>query len=274
MSRIALGTMRFAEKSMRAKEVSSLIEYCLKAGVTSLHASHEYESYQLFCSALSQLSQADRAKIDSIVKVSGPHFDESTFCKSTFEYRIDQFLKETGLEHIDVCQWMWRLNPLDDDLRIERYDSQSQQIEECFAELKQSGKVKSFMCFPYSARFMRHVIPNSQLDGHINYLNFWESDAVDVEEMSTVVLRPLGAGKVSSITASDLNELEKSVGVYDRSPLFHSFALSLSAPFVKNIVVSMSTTAQVDDILSIEESVVPSESLHMKYKAFAGAFKS
>lgn len=245
LSPITLGTMRFLDKGLSVDTVKRLLNFAHDHGVTSLHVSPEYSSYGLVKAA----SQGDRHQF--MVKISAPHFDEENFSKQSLFKRVDDFLRDFQIDTIGVVQWMWRMNPLDDDQRIKRSEEQLSHMKEAFNELVTVGKVRAFSCFPYTPRYMKFVRENDLMSSQTNYLNFWEDDLYEggVTENS-IALRPLAAGQFRE---SDFS-------------LSHCLNYVLSHPNIKSAVISMHTNAQIKEIASIANKVKKSEVMFNAYR--------
>jgi aryl-alcohol dehydrogenase-like predicted oxidoreductase len=240
LSPITLGTMRFLDKGLSVQDTKALLDYACDQGITSLHVSPEYSSYDLIKSA------CQSSKHQLMVKLPAPHFDEERFDKQTLFERVDSFLKDFSAQSIDVAQWMWRMNPLDDDRRIERTRECLDAIKQAFDELKAAGKVKSFSCFPYSARYMRFIQESGLMCSQTNYLNFWEDDLYDGGiAAGAIALRPLGATRFRGSSRS----LEDCLNYV------------LSHPNIESAVISMHTNAQIDEISQIASQVEKSEAV-------------
>ena len=156
LSDITLGTMRFFDKGLSKNEVVSLIEKSWEIGINTHHSSFEYNSYQLYTSALSKSNVKNKVK--HIVKLSSPSFDDVFFDANSIEKNIDTQLRILDVDCIDVLQWLVRSKPINDVDRLHVLENQQQQIKETFTSLKQKGKIKAVFSFPYSVTFAEKVI--------------------------------------------------------------------------------------------------------------------
>lgn len=264
LSNVTLGTMRLADKGLTSTACLDIFDAALLNGVNSFHVSSEYSSFSLVCSVLKTLSK--RAQdINLVVKLSSPHFNEDRFCNANFERKIDSILKETGLDQIQLAQWMWRQNPLDDAERIPMLVSQADEIKSCFQNLIASGKVSEFCCFPYTSDFMKSVSELEISKIHINYLNFWENSLSEGGfHDASFVLRPLYAGKIKDIAPQFIEQLS----VIDHgNAMFHSLNYVLSHPRVVSAVVGINSLEQLNDIISVTSSINKDIKVFQKYQS-------
>ncbi len=195
LGKVTLGTMRFFDKSLSIPEVIKIIEKAYDIGVHSHHSSYEYSSYNLYTEALNQTTC--KKNIKHIVKLSSPHFEESSFSSETLEKKIDLELKKMKIEQIDVLQWLVRSKPINDRDRLLTLEQQNSAIDYCLLNLKQKGKIKSVFSFPYSVNFANEVVKLEQVDGIISYLNKEEVEYSGfANDIPFIAIRPFFAGKL------------------------------------------------------------------------------
>lgn len=267
ISLVTLGTMRFSDKGISKIEVAKLLTDCHENGVTSLHVSSEYSSYELLCSVLKNEYKKNNNSHQFIAKIAGPHFSETSFSKDIFVGRVDSLLKDLGVEILDVAQWMWRMNPLDDDERIKRTEEKVDEMKETFGGLIQSGKVKSFCCFPYTSRYMKFVRDRGILSSQANYLNLWEDNLLDSGiSPNSIVLRPLAAGRFKDSPPSLMKRINNGIDIKD-SIFGHSIRYAVSHPNVRTIVVSMHDKKSVKEVVDTVNAAERSESLFNQYRS-------
>jgi predicted oxidoreductase len=195
LSNVTLGTMRFFDKTLSTKEVTNIIENCHEIGIDTHHSSHEYNSYNLYLNALKNSTYKKQVK--HIVKLSVPHFEDNplTFSSQNLETKIDEELKNLNIEQIDVLQWLVRSKPINDKDRLNILSLQTDEIEECLANLKQKGKIKTAFSFPYSVPFAKEVFKLTQIDGIISYLNTQEEDYSEfANTVPFIAIRPFLRG--------------------------------------------------------------------------------
>lgn len=265
-SRIALGTMRFADKGMTRRDTVRLLEHCLDNGVSAMHVSKEYSSFELFCEAFKRLTPAKRREVSLIVKVASPHFSEQRFDATTLTSRIDEVLYATGSDNMAVAQWMWRRNPMDDNVRIPSLKEQSPDIIAGFAELISSGKVGQFGCFPYSQAFMEAASGMGICKLHINYLNLWEKPLLEASNLNDlIVLRPFGAGKVRVASPEMISVLSEFEDGNSFNLLQHSVRFLLASQRVKSVVFGVNRIEDMNEILSASQRCKKDEGLFSRY---------
>src|SRR5258708_15068279 len=171
VSPLTLGTMRFSEKGLSVSSVPSLIAFAFDAGVTTHHVSNEYPSFELYREALSTFPQSFRDKLVIIAKLSFPHFKDVDPNVSVFHQRVDQYLEWLGRDTIDVVQWLFRSEPLEDSIRIPRLSACAEDLRGCFQDLIRSRKVGTIAAFPYTSGFWRLSAKLGLVDSQVNYLN-------------------------------------------------------------------------------------------------------
>ena len=287
---LVLGTMRLAEKELGASQVSELLLTATAFGVNSLHVSSEYPSFALLSDAMQKMTNTQRQQFQLIAKIAGPHFDTERFSEQDLEQRIDEVLQQLGVEQLAIAQWMWRLNPLDDDLRIARMTEQAQEIRDAFSGLVSRGKVAEFGCFPYSDRFMQSAFELNLATSHINYLNPWEiplftgglshpkQDAeltsgqecelnLKDRKASAIAMRPLGAGKISQVSAALLQQISQDIGIEHASVAELCVKMAYCHPQVRALVISCSKVEQVQSLTEQLAATTKSEQTFHRYLA-------
>lgn len=256
LSPICLGTMRLVDKGLIENDVCSLIRTALDKGINTHHISDEYNSFVLICESYKQLKKKEREQLQVICKISSPHFNESTFDSSIMKKHVEKYLFSLGQERLAVIQWMWRINPLDDDVRLLRMADKLENIKNCFFELKSEGKVGDVACFPYSAKFMKKVRQLGICKGQINYLNIFENNALDAGlNEYTIALRPLAAGQINKIPSELWSQHSSQLG-YSRNwtSAQHALAYSLSSPQVISTVVSLNNNEHLNAAIDVVEN--------------------
>lgn len=250
LSPVTLGTMRFLDKGLSVADVEKLLDFSYHQGITSLHLSPEYASYELVKSARRKNEHA------FMVKIPAPHFDEESFNKRALFKRVDDFLTDFKINCIDVAQWMWRTTPLDEDKRIERTRESLNEMRRAFDALLASGKVRAFSCFPYTARYMHFVDEMQLIKSQTNYLNFWEDDLYQggISENS-IVLRPLASGRFRSLPVAG-----------EKKQLSYCINYALSHPHIQSAVISMHDRVQVKEVADMASAVQKSEVVFRSYR--------
>lgn len=251
---ITLGTMRLADKNLSFYECYELFNAAILNGVNGFHFSSEYDSFELVSSSLKKIV-ANKSSLDIkvIAKLASPHFNEECFDHVNLENKIDNILQKTGLERIELAQWMWRQAPLNDDSRISNLSSQANEIINYFDDIIAKGKVKRFGCFPYTGNFMEKVSSLKISDIHINYLNFWEDSLLESEILSSsIALRPFFAGKIKEVNSKFIEELNT---IQSGNGIFHSLKYVLSHPNICSAVLGLNSIKQLDEVVNISDSI-------------------
>ncbi len=258
LSKLTIGTMKFADRSLSAAEVKNLFESSIERGVNTFHVSSEYSSYNLVCKTFRCLSASKRKETRIIAKLSEPHFNKNYFSKKKIQANVDEVLKSTGLEKIDVLQWMWRISPLNDDLRINRSSEQVSEMKETFSEFESSGKVGKISCFPYSPAYMKYVRGVGLCNSQVNYLNFWDESLIcGGIGPDSIVLRALGAGKYKKITDKEVCKINEAVNVEAMSALEHCLRFPLSHENISSVVVGINSIKQLYQAAEIVDVIEP-----------------
>ena len=205
LSDIALGTMRFHDKSLSINEVTELIERAFEIGITTHHSSFEYSSYELYTKALKNVRYKN--DLQHIVKLASPHFEDKEFSTPVLVQRVENQLKALNIDQIDVLQWLVRSKPINDEDRLGTLKNQKDEIKACLSKLKQEGKVKSVFSFPYSPTFAGAVVQLEEIDGIIAYLNKEELEYVPyANKFPFIGIRPLFAGKLIHVNEKNLEK--------------------------------------------------------------------
>jgi aryl-alcohol dehydrogenase-like predicted oxidoreductase len=200
LSSIALGTMRFRDKGLEKEELVDMMKYLYhELGVNTHHSSYEYNSYELYCQALTEFKKDSGVQLHHICKLSSPDFWEENFSKLSLKEKIHNELKSLKTERISVLQWLFRTEPINDEKRIPALHRSLHEIDEAFTEFIKEGIVGVVGTFPYSIAFgeevSEYVTTNT---GWISYHNFAEREYLDnlPSNQWMIGIRPLAAGKV------------------------------------------------------------------------------
>ena len=195
LSDLTLGTMRFYDKGLSSNQVQTIIEKSFEVGIDAHHSSFEYNSYDLYRTALAKTTV--KSKIKHVVKLSSPHFDEKEFSPKKLIALIDRELISLKVECIDVLQWLVRSTPINDHDRIKILSQQKNLINNTFEKLNKEGKIKSVFSFPYSIPFAKEVIDIEEVDGVISYLNKNETEYQHLAHIHPfIAIRPFNAGNL------------------------------------------------------------------------------
>lgn len=263
---ITFGTMRLADKNLSSYECYELFNAAILNGVNGFHLSSEYNSFELVTSSLKKIvANKSPLDINVIAKLASPHFNEECFEQVNLENKIDNILQKTGLEQIELVQWMWRQAPLNDDSRISNLLSQANEIINSFDDMISKGKVKRFGCFPYTGNFMKKVSSLKISDIHINYLNFWEDNLLESQILSSsIALRPFFAGKIKEVNSEFIEELNT---IQSGNGIFHSLNYVLSHPKICSAVLGLNSIKQLDQVVNISDSILKNIETFNQYRS-------
>jgi aryl-alcohol dehydrogenase-like predicted oxidoreductase len=236
LSKLTFGSMRMNERAVDDSAWVRLLAESMELGVTTFHASNEYASHEHFCAVFAQL---ERRIAKVIVKLAEPHFGDGAFDRARWRDKLDAYLRELGIERLDVVQWMWRGDLKDEPGRLAGFARDRAAILDAFAESKREGKLGAVAPFPYTAGFCDDIIAGG-FDGIAVYLNPIERDLVPQIEraadagMATIAIRPLCAGKaLASTTPAEcvrmvLGQRGVATAVVTYSSLEHLYGLTSS----------------------------------------------
>lgn len=201
--RLIYGTMRMGEVTRSIDEWVDFLIAIHALGITKLHSSSEYETFPMLCEILHHLERVENPpKFEHIVKLAEPSFDDAGFDVARLEQKVDGYCIALGVKYLADIQWMWRQNLDDDSVRLEQFYLAGPAMAAAVAALKSAGKIKRFLCFPYSLGFARAAIAMEMIDGLTVYRNADETeydaliDDCAKRAKTALVIRPLNAGKV------------------------------------------------------------------------------
>jgi aryl-alcohol dehydrogenase-like predicted oxidoreductase len=205
LSALTFGSMRIEVYPTPDSHWERLLLCLIDAGVTSFHSSHEYESYPRFCRLINKVRRArPTVRLQHIVKLAAPNFDEGRFQASLFRARVDSELKNLGADRLDVVQWLVRqtATPTSEERRLAMLRQALPELEAEWMTLRAAGKVGALTSFPYTRPFAKEVLQSKICNGLTSYLNPAELEYADwLDDMGAagqgfIAIRPLCAGKV------------------------------------------------------------------------------
>lgn len=216
---------------------ASLLEHAFGIGISSLHFSSEYDTYDLFTQAWRRARPAAPRDISFIAKVASPHFGEKRFSADAFRSKIEAYLSTLGIDRLDVVQWLLRYDLKDEEGRLRILSESEAEVAALLGRLKEEGKIGSCISFPYSSGIASAVLRHSYCDGLALYVNPLEHEMdahlAEAEALGkkVVAIRPFAAGRLFAQTGLTPDEALRYV---------------LGQPAVATTVVSVSNRAHVD----------------------------
>ena len=269
ISAVALGTMRFADKQISKEEIVDLLSFLYHdAGINVHHSSHEYISYTLYCEALKQFKKKSKAGIRHICKLSAPDFKEDKFLSSSLINRVKKELVALDAEHIDMVQWLYRTEPVEDEKRLKGLWESTEEIEYTFAKLIKEGLIGVVGTFPYSVSFGVNVSKTLEsVSGWITYFNLMEPEnLLNLPEGNWMIgIRPLAAGKIYDVLIQlkekDFDRILPPSHLAKKEKIVQ-FCLSycLMQEKVKTNILSINSLEQAKSIHRIIQRVAPVDS--------------
>lgn len=291
VSVLCYGPMRAAAKAPADDELSrageAALHAALDAGINFVHSSYEYGTRWMMHRALKD--HPKRHDIHHVIKVPVPDWDDGgRFAAAKMRLRVEEALRDLAAERIAVLQWMWRTRPDDDPERARVMEAIKEEVQACFAALRQEGKAGHLWMFPYSVPAARTALATGLFGGMIAYCNAIEMDYLEVlPELEAagrgfLAIRPLAAGVLTdkrsgwaalpegdrlkidgfrehfrrraAIEATFGDEIGASMSRFAiRFPLF--------SPVCASVVVGLNTPAQVEEIARHVADVTPQPAL-------------
>lgn len=234
--------------SMRMHEYDHPIDYWVQLfsdlhdlGVTTFHSSSEYESFEMYCKALSVFyHRFPDKKIKHIVKLAEPNFHIHEFSRDAMMQKVDEYLVKLQTDSLYCVQWMWRGDLSNHPQRLENFEKSYPEIEKAVADLKSKNKIEHFHCFPYDLASAKFAIEQKAIDGLVVYRNKMETEYDEVLQIAAdlgkrnYIIRPLFGGKALQLE-----------GQTPRSLL--QFALDF--PNIDGAILSISSLEKIKQIL-------------------------
>lgn len=242
--RIVFGSMRMSNERHSAREWAQFLVQIFEKGITTFHASSEYESFPLFCEALAIARASSGISPKLILKVAEPHFGDQGFDAGRLQRRIDESCAALAVPRIDYMQWMWRAGLGDDPARCNEFQELAgTKIASIASALKKEGRVSCFACFPYTPAFADAALNYPWMEALVIYRNPLEQEydhllnKAMAAQKPVIALRPFAAGRTFG------------AGLSVKDALSHCFA----HPGVRSAVVTFSSLAHLAEI----ESALP-----------------
>ncbi len=248
LSRLIFGTMRMSADN------ASLLNSMYEKGIDTHHISYEYDSYVLYQKLHQQLKK-ERKYIKHIAKIAAPDFKEDKFDAEGFEKRINDELVRLGKDQLEVVQWMFRMENLNDEVRLAIFNRDYEEMQATFERLKKAGKVLAFGHFPYTPLFANKIAATGLTSVLLTYLNAFElSFQQCVEQLPTIAIRPFAAGKIKEILSNDtaMQHVVKTSNLTEIQAQACIQLLPFLFPTVKGVIVSLNSEQQLHGILAAD----------------------
>jgi len=195
---IIFGSMRMKEKSFSFLDWIEYLKYISVKKIKWIHSSYEYDSFDLLCELLEKLRKDYNISFKHLVKLGEPHFNNKNFSQGRLIEKIELYRSKLKVDSLNAVQWMWRSDLNEDDKRILKFERMIPEINMSFQNLKLSGKVAKFYCFPYTLNFALKAKQSKLFDGYTVYRNYRENDYESfinsLPENSIIAIRPFFAG--------------------------------------------------------------------------------
>lgn len=200
--KIVFGSMRMHEYDYPIDYWVTLLGQLHDLGITTFHSSSEYESFPMYCEALSLFHKRfPEKKIKHIVKLAEPHFHIHEFSEELMVQKVAEYLEKLQTKSLHCVQWMWRGTISEPAQRLSNFNKEYPKIEAAVAKLKTQGLIENFHCFPYDIEFAKAAIQKSAIDGLVVYRNKMETENDEVLQMAVdsgkhnYIIRPLFGGE-------------------------------------------------------------------------------
>lgn len=293
VSEICFGPMRFSAKEPSEDDVSqsgqSALEYAIERGVNFIHSSYEYNTRWAMSRVLK--NHPKRHDLHHIIKVPVPDSDDNgKFDAKKFRLRVEEALRDLHTEHIDVLQHLQRARPNEDHLRIPDIAGTNEAMLECFAQLKEEGKVGYLTTFPYTPGFAAEALKSGAFSGMVAYYNPIEMEMAEFfpqmekNGQGFFCIRPFMGGLLtdrradrSQLPADDryqksswddayqqLKKLQSSLDIDIPSWTAFAIKFGLCHPIVTSLIVGLNSIEQVDGVLNAADGNYPDRSVFEK----------
>lgn len=239
--KIVFGSMRMHEYDYPIAYWVALFSQLHDLGITTFHSSTEYESFPMYCEALSVFyTQFPEKKIRHIVKLAEPNFHIQEFSEALMAEKVAEYCTKLQTDSLHCVQWMWRGNLSDHTVRLAAFNQQYPAIEAAVLKLKAQGLVENFHCFPYDTEFAKAAIEKEAIDGLVVYRNKMETEYDPALETAArlgkhnYIIRPLFGGEALKLE----NETPRSL-----------LQFALDFPNIDGAVLSISAYEKIKQII-------------------------
>ena len=288
VSAICFGMM-YGSKARKAPELKAhALRRALEGGVNCIHSCVEYGTWPVLSSVLDEWPKRD--EIVHIIKMDVPNNDDNnTFYPEKFRRRVEDHLVALRTDRIHILQYMWRIAPGTDEEPLPLLQRIIDGVVDTFAQLYSEGKAGYLMVFP-SADCIAETIETGHFSGLIGPCSLARLDyasycnELEQRNMGLLGFSPLHGGSLtdkhkefSSLENDDRRnnpfyktEYEKRRKIVESfgdeiGASLTSFSLRalLASPVVGCLITGMSTTEQVDEILTaVDGPVLPRETFN------------
>ena len=293
VSEICFGPMRFSAKEKSDDEISQTgqraLEHAIDRGINFIRSSYEYKTRWAMSRVLKD--HPKRHDLHHIIKVPVPDFDDGgTFDAAKFRLRVEEALRDLHTDRIDVLQHLQRARPNDDNLRILDIAGTTEAMLDCFATLREEGKVGYLTTFPYTSGFAKEALQANAFTGMVAYYNPIEMEMAEYfSQMETngqgfFCIRPFMGGLLTDRRANRetlaeddryqdakwdaayarLNLLQSELGIDIPSWTEFAIKFSLCHPIVTSLIVGLNSVEQVDGVLNAADGEYPDGALFDK----------
>lgn len=181
------------------------------------------------------------------------------FSKKALRKKIENELKNLETDQIDFLQWLFRTEPIDDIVRLQKLEEAKEEMNAAFQEFIREGFIGSIGTFPYTVPFGKAVSQKlPSVSGWITYFNVIEQENIQnlPDDHWMIGLRPLAAGnifsKLDQLPNDVFNDSIQMPGLSKTESMIHlSLSYCLMHPRVKTNVLSVNSKEQAVSIKKI-----------------------
>jgi aryl-alcohol dehydrogenase-like predicted oxidoreductase len=183
------------------------------------------------------------------------------------------------IERVDILQWLYRSEPIEDESRIKGLQDLSAEIDHTFTRLIDEGLVGSVGTFPYSVSFGEAASKNlKSVTGWITYFNLLEREnLINLPDHAWLIgIRPLAAGKIfdsfHKLSDKELNMLAAADALTRKEKVMQlCLAYCLMQQQVKTNILSVNALEQAKSLQLVLKDILPvdAERLALAQKALS-----
>lgn len=234
ISKIVLGTMKLKKYFNNSKELSIFLSYAHIKGISQLHISNEYSSYNLLVKSLKKIKNK---KFTFILKLSEPKNDQVKFNLKRFNQKIKRYSEDLGIKNNYIIQLVNRYKCKN----REEYLIFEQQVlgvlKNTIIKLKKNNIIKSFYYFPY---YINENQINRQefIDGIVIYRNLYKkhnNNYAKKNNFKIIAMRTFGGNKK----------------ILNKKNLTKLIMYNLKNKLVTKVIVGANNKEQLDKLLKV-----------------------